>query len=57
MIKFQYMEDVRTSAAMAMPELLVCASEAANKGHQGATPQYCKQLLDFMLPAFLEQIG
>eukprot|EP00966_Prymnesium_polylepis_P281546 6505443-Prymnesium_polylepis.1 len=51
LIKFQYMDEVRTASMCAMPELLQSVILATNAGQPGASPQLVAQLKDFMLPA------
>ena len=61
LVKFQYMDDVRTAAMMAMPELLNSCIGAHNKGlpspKAGVTiPQLVGHLKDVMLETILEQL-
>jgi len=56
LIKFQYMDEVRTASMCAMPELLQSVILATNAGQPGASPQLVAQLKDFMLPAIVEQL-
>jgi len=56
LIKFQYMDDVRTAAMMTMPELLDSAIRAAKASMAGATPELVAQLKDFIYPYVLEQL-
>jgi len=56
LIRFQYMDDVRTGAMAAMPELLNCAVKACQKGVAGATLELVTQLKDFMFAPVLEQL-
>jgi len=50
------MDDVRTAAMMAMPELLDSCIIALAKGTAGATPELVAQLLSFMLEPIFEQV-
>ena len=56
LIRFQYMDDVRAGAMSAMPELLNCAIEAANKNIPGASIQLVTELKQFMFEPILEQL-
>jgi len=56
LIKFPYMDDVRTAAMLAMPELLDSCIIALNKGTAGATAELVSQLLIFMLDPIFEQL-
>jgi len=56
LIKFQYMDEVRTAAMMAMPELLDSCILALAKGASGASAALVSQLLCFMLEPILEQL-
>jgi hypothetical protein len=56
LIKFAYMDDVRTAAMLAMPELLDSCIIALSKGTAGATPELVTQLLVFMLDPIFEQL-
>ena len=55
LIKFQYMDDVRTGAMSAMPELLNCAIAGIEKGVPGADT-LAAQLKDAMIEPILEQL-
>uniref|UniRef100_A0A7S0LEM7 TOG domain-containing protein n=1 Tax=Coccolithus braarudii TaxID=221442 RepID=A0A7S0LEM7_9EUKA len=57
LIKFQYMDDVRTAAMMTMPELLDSAILAVQKAVPGATDELVHQLKDFMFEPVLTQLG
>eukprot|EP00967_Tisochrysis_lutea_P141406 scaffold259758_cov33-Tisochrysis_lutea.AAC.3 len=50
------MDDVRTAAMMAMPELLDSCIIALNKGTAGATADLVSQLLNFMLEPIFDQL-
>ena len=56
LIRFQYMDDVRTNAMMAMPELLGSTIKAVKAGSPGATPQMANQLLQAMFEPIMEQL-
>lgn len=56
LIKFQYMDDVRTAVMMCMPELLGSCILANTKGAAGATPELISQLMAFMLEPIFEQL-
>ncbi|KAL1510219.1 hypothetical protein AB1Y20_006547 [Prymnesium parvum] len=56
LIKFQYMDEVRTASMCAMPELLQSTILAMQAGLPGATPQLVLQLKDFMLEPILAQL-
>jgi len=56
LIAFQYMDDVRTAACQAMPDLLDAAILALQKGNPAATPQVVQQLKSFIYPHILEQL-
>ena len=53
-LRFIYHEDVRSSAAQALPALLQSCTQAAKKGAPGASAAIAKQLLDFMLQPLLD---
>ena len=55
LIGFQYMDEVRTGAMSAMPELLGCAIAAAAKGNQEAMAMI-GQLKEYMVGPILEQL-
>ena len=56
LIRFQYMDDVRSGAMSAMPELLSCSIKAAEAGMAGAGVELVAQLKDFMLEPILTQL-
>uniref|UniRef100_A0A7S0J6U6 TOG domain-containing protein n=1 Tax=Calcidiscus leptoporus TaxID=127549 RepID=A0A7S0J6U6_9EUKA len=56
LIKFQYMDDVRTAAMMTMPVLLESAILAVNAAVPGATEQLVHELKEFMFEPVLEQL-
>ena len=56
LIKFHYMDDVRTASMMAMPELLGSAVLAVQEQAAGATPELVQQLKDFMFEPIMEQL-
>ena len=56
LIKFHYMDDVRTASMMAMPELLASAVLAVQEQAPGATPELVQQLKDFMFEPIMEQL-
>ena len=56
LIRFQYMDDVRSGAMSAMPELLNCSIKATQAGLAGATVELVAQLKDFMFEPILEQL-
>jgi hypothetical protein len=56
LIKFQYMDDVRTASMMAMPELLQSAILALKAAKPGATPEFVQQLKEFMIVPIIEQL-
>ena len=53
-LRFIYHEDVRSSAAQALPALLGSCTAAAKQGRAGASATSAKQLLDFMLQPLLD---
>ena len=56
LIKFHYMDDVRTASMMAMPELLQSAVIALQEGEPGASVQLIQQLKDFMFAPIMQQL-
>lgn len=57
LIKFQYLDDVRTGAMSAMPELLGATTSALASGVQGASAEIVTRLKDVMVPPILEQLA
>ena len=53
-LRFIYHEEVRSSAAQALPALLASCAAAAKLGRPGASATSAKQLLDFMLQPLLD---
>ena len=56
LIRFQYMDDVRSGAMSAMPELLKCSIKAVPAGMPGASLELVTQLRDFMFEPIIEQL-
>ncbi|KAL2940738.1 Importin-5 [Bienertia sinuspersici] len=57
LLKFYFHEEVRRAAVSAMPELLLSAKLAVEKGlAQGRNESYVKQLSDFIVPALVEAL-
>ncbi|XP_052196429.1 uncharacterized protein LOC127803875 [Diospyros lotus] len=57
LLKFYFHEEVRKAAVSAMPELLVSAKLAVEKGlAQGRNESYIKQLSDYVVPALVEAL-
>ena len=56
LIRFQYMDDVRSGAMAAMPELLNCTIRASALCVQGADMHLVTQLKDFMFQPIVEQL-
>jgi len=56
LVAFQYMDDVRTAACQALPDLLDAAILASQKGNPVATPMYIAELKAFMYKPILEQL-
>jgi len=56
LIKFHYMDDVRTASMMAMPELLQSAVIALQEGEPGASVVLIQQLKDFMFAPIMQQL-
>ena len=54
LLTFYFHEDVRDAAVQALPELLTCAKAAADKGMANASPQYVKQMLDYIWDKLME---
>ena len=57
LLKFYFHEEVRSAAMSILPELLRSASQAAEKGVQGANAQYVKQLLDFFWQPLMDAMA
>ena len=57
LLRFYFHEEVRTAAMAIMPQLLRAAQAAQEKNLPGASPQYVKQLLDFMWQPFMDSIA
>ena len=57
LIKFQYLDDVRTASMSAMPELLGATTSALKNGVQGASPEIVMRLKDVMVVPILEQLA
>ena len=57
LLRFYFHEEVRTAAMAILPQLLRAAQLAAENSVQGASPQYVKQLLDFMWQPFMDSIA
>ena len=55
LIKFQYMDDVRTAAMMAMPELLQASVLALKTGVPEASEAFVHQLKEFMYTPMVDQ--
>ncbi|CAO2832879.1 unnamed protein product [Amaranthus hypochondriacus] len=57
LLKFYFHEEVRRAAVSAMPELLLSAKLAVEKGlAQGRNESYVKQLSDYIVPALVEAL-
>ncbi|KAK9941431.1 hypothetical protein M0R45_018032 [Rubus argutus] len=57
LLKFYFHEEVRKAAVSAMPELLLSAKLAIEKGQaQGRNETYIKQLSDYIVPALVEAL-
>ncbi|KNA22702.1 hypothetical protein SOVF_032190 [Spinacia oleracea] len=57
LLKFYFHEEVRRAAVSIMPELLLSAKLAVEKGlAQGRDESYVKQLSDFIVPALVEAL-
>ncbi|KAL6195024.1 hypothetical protein ACLB2K_030646 [Fragaria x ananassa] len=57
LLKFYFHEEVRKAAVSAMPELLLSAKLAIEKGlAQGRNETYIKQLSDYIVPALVEAL-
>ncbi|KAM2985013.1 hypothetical protein FF2_005466 [Malus domestica] len=57
LLKFYFHDEVRKAAVSAMPELLLSAKLAIEKGQaQGRNETYIKQLSDYIVPALVEAL-
>ena len=56
LVAFQYMDDVRTAAMQAMPDLLHSAILAQQAGAPGASEAFTAELKDFMYGPILQQL-